>query len=385
MDRRDVVVTGMGAIAPNGTGLENYWEGISEGRSGAKYLERFDTEDYPVDFAATVDDFDSDEYFSRREKNRMDTFVQMGIVAAEEAIERAGYNREDPEYDPLRTGVIIGSGIGGIHTIEKQHEVFLDRGPRRISPYLIPKLIINMVSGQVAIRNNCEGPNKSVVTACATSAHAIGDAARLIQYGEADVMIAGGAEYGTSRLGFGGFCAIKALSTRNDDPQGASRPFDAERDGFVMGEGSGAMVLESREHAEQRGAEIHAELAGYGQNSDAHHMTAPREDGEGAARCMRLAVDDADLEYSKVDYINAHGTSTPQGDVAETKAIKKVFEDHAWELKISSTKSTTGHLLGAAGAIEAIATVLSLENDLLPPTINYENPDPDCDLDYVPN
>lgn len=385
MSRRDVVVTGLGAVAPNGIGIENFWEGITEARSGVDYMDRFDTEDFPVKFAATVDDFDPEEHFTRREVNRMDTFVQFGLVAAEEALETAGYDVEDPEYDPKRTGVILGSGIGGIHTIEEQHKKFLDRGPRRISPYLIPKLIINMVAGQVAIRYNCQGPNKSVVTACATSAHGIGDATRLIQYGEADVMVAGGSEYGTSPLGFGGFCAIKALSTRNDEPQKASRPFDKERDGFVMGEGAGAVVLESREHAEERGAEILAEVKGYGQNCDAHHMTAPREDGSGAVECMELALEDGGVDPDRVDYINAHGTSTPLNDKSETKAIRQVFGDHADELKVSSTKSTTGHLLGAAGAIETVACTLALQRGVVPPTANYENPDPECDLDYVPN
>lgn len=385
MSRRDVVVTGTGVVAPNGIGVENFWEGITEARSGVDYLERFDTEDFPVKFAATVDDFDPEEHFSRREINRMDTFVQFGLVAAEEAIEQAGYDTEDPEYESRRTGVILGSGIGGIHTIEEQHKKFLDRGPRRISPYLIPKLIINMVSGQVAIRYDCQGPNKSVVTACATSAHAIGDASRLIQYDEADVMIAGGSEYGTSPLGFGGFCSIKALSTRNDEPKKASRPFDEERDGFVMGEGAGAVVLESREHAEERGANIIAEVDGFGQNCDAHHMTAPREDGSGAVDCMELALEDGDTDPTEVDYINAHGTSTPLNDKSETKAIRNVFGDHADELKVSSTKSTTGHLLGAAGAIEAVACAMAIERGVVPPTANYENPDSECDLDYVPN
>jgi len=385
MSRRKVVITGMGVVAPNGIGMESFWEGITEGRSGVGHLDRFDVEDFPTKFAATVDDFDPEQYFSRRQVNRMDPFVQFGLAAAEEAIERAGYDPEDPQYDPRRTGAILGSGIGGLHTIEEQHKKFLDRGPRRISPYLIPKLIINMVSGQVAIRFNCRGPNKSVVTACATSAHAIGDATRLIQYGDADVMIAGGAEYGTTPLGFGGFCSIKALSTRNDEPQAASRPFDKKRDGFVMGEGAGAVVLESLEHAEERGAPIYAEMAGYGQNCDAHHMTAPREDGSGAVECMSQAIEDAGIEPNEVDYINAHGTSTPLNDKSETKAIRTLFDDHADQLKVSSTKSTTGHLLGAAGAIEAIACILAIQNGVLPPTINYENPDPDCDLDYVPN
>lgn len=387
MNDRKVVVTGLGAVAPNGIGLENFWHGISEGISGASMLERFDTEEYPTKFAATIDNFETEEYFDRREARRLDIFVQYGIVAAEEALENAGYesDSEDPGYDPHRVGVIIGSGIGGLTTIEEQHEQLLERGPGRVSPYLIPKLIINMVSGQVAIRNNCQGPNQSVVTACATGAHAIGEAAKIIQRGEADVMLAGGAEQGTTPLGFAGFCSIKALSTRNEDPQAASRPFDKNRDGFVMGEGAGVMVLEDREHAERRGAPIHATLKGFGQTADAFHITQPREDGSGAMNCMRRALEDGGLEREDVDYINAHGTSTPLNDKTETLAIRKLFQEHADQLKVSSTKSTTGHLLGAAGGVEAVATVLALENGVLPPTINYETPDPECDLDYVPN
>lgn len=385
MNGSEVVVTGMGAIAPNGVGLPRFWEAVREGVSGVSRLERFDVDEFPVTFAATVDGYDPSDHFSRREANRMDKFVQFGVIAAEEAIEHAGYDRDDPEYDPYRTGVLIGSGIGGLSTIEEQHKNFLDRGPKRISPFLIPKLIINMASGQVAIRNDCRGPNKSVVTACASSGHALGDSARMIQRGDADVMVTGGAEFGITPLGFGGFCSIKALSTRNDDPQAASRPFDAERDGFVMGEGAACVVLESREHAEQRGATIYARLAGYGQTCDAHHITAPREDAEGAVRCMELALEDGEIDPDRVDYINAHGTSTPLNDKTETLAIRSVFGDHADRLKISSTKSTTGHLLGAAGALESIVSIMSIDRGVIPPTINYEHEDPDCDLDYVPN
>lgn len=391
MERREVVVTGAGALAPNGKDRESFWEGITEGISGVRSIEdRLDgenTDDFEVTFAAALDDYDAEEYFSARETKRLDPFVQFGIISAEEALEDAGFDPEDddPPYDPKRAGVVFGSGVGGLETLEAQKEKFLEKGPRRISPYLIPKYIVNMVAGQIAIRANCKGPNKAVVTACATGSHAIGDAGRLIERGETDLMIAGGSESGTTPLGVAGFTAIKALSTRNDDPEAASRPFDKDRDGFVMGEGSGALVLESREHAEQRGADIYASLKGYGQSCDAHHITAPREDGQGASDCMQYALEDADLEPDTVDYINAHGTSTPMNDKTETKAIRDAFGDHADELKVSSTKSTTGHLLGAAGAIEAIAAILAIDRNILPPTINYETPDPECDLDYVPN
>ncbi len=389
MESREVVVTGLGAVAPNGVGREAFWEGVTEGRSGVRHLgHRFDEEDLEdlkVEFAATVDDFDASDYFSDREARRMDIFVQYGVVAAEEAMEHAGFDLEDPGYDPDRVGVVIGSGIGGLQTIESEYENFLENGPRRVSAFLIPKLIINMGAAQVSIRNGCRGPNKAVVTACATGNHAIGDAARVIERGEADVMVAGGAEAGTTPLAMAGFCAIRALSTRNDDPEAACRPFDRDRDGFVMGEGAGSVVLESREHAEARGAPILASLVGYGQSGDAHHITAPREDGYGAAECMDRALEDASLSPERVDYINAHGTSTPMNDATETQAIRSVFGEHAEALKVSSTKSSTGHLLGAAGAVEAVACVMALQRDVIPPTINYETPDPDCDLDYVPN
>lgn len=389
MESREVVVTGLGAVAPNGVGVDAFWEAVTEGRSGVRSLDhRFDEEDLEdlkVTFAATVDDFDPGDYFSDRETRRMDIFVQYGVAAAEEAMEHAGFDLEDPGYDPDRVGVVIGSGIGGLQTIEEEHENFLENGPRRVSAFLIPKLIINMGAAQVSIRHDCRGPNKAVVTACATGNHAIGDAARVIERGEADVMVAGGAEAGTTPLAMAGFCAIRALSTRNEDPQAACRPFDRDRDGFVMGEGAGSVVLESREHAEARGARILATLKGYGQSGDAHHITAPREDGYGAAYCMNAALEDADTSPDEVDYINAHGTSTPLNDATETRAIRSVFGDHADRLKVSSTKSSTGHLLGAAGAIEAVACVMALDRNVLPPTINYETPDPECDLDYVPN
>jgi 3-oxoacyl-[acyl-carrier-protein] synthase II len=386
MELNEVVVTGAGAFVPNGKDRESFWEGILEGRSGVVSIEeRLDDDDFPVQFASAFNDYDPEEYFSTRESRRMDKFVQFGIISAEEALDDAGFDAEDPAYDPKRAGVVFGSGVGGLETLEGQHEKYQEKGPRRVSPYLIPKFIINMISGQVAIRANCRGPNKAVVTACATGSHALGDAARLIERGDADVMVAGGSEAGTTPLGVAGFCSIKALSTRNENPEAASRPFDKDRDGFVMGEGSGALILESREHAEKRGADIYASLSGYGQTCDAHHMTAPRDDGEGAADCMELALEDAELEPDSVDYINAHGTSTPMNDPTETKAIRSAFGDHADELKVSSTKSTTGHLLGAAGAIEAVACVLAIQRDVVPPTINYETPDPECDLDYVPN
>lgn len=382
---RDAVVTGLGVVAPNGIGVDEFWPAITEGRSGISELERFDTEDFNSKIAGTVDDFEPGDYFGRKEQRRMDTFVQYGVVAAQEAVQDAGFDPEEPEYDSERAGVVIGSGIGGIESIETQHERFLDRGARRLSPYLIPKLLINILPGQVAIRFDCQGPNQAVVTACATGTHSIGDAARFIREGDADVVLAGGSEAGTTPLGFGGFCALKALSTRNDDPEGASRPFDEERDGFVMSEGAGVCVLESREHAEKRGADPYAKVSGFGQSCDAHHITAPREDGKGAINCMNLALDDAGLEPEEVQYVNAHGTSTPFNDKAETAGIRSVFGDHADQMKVSSIKSTVGHLLGAAGAVEAIATIRALQENVLPPTINYENPDPECDLDYVPN
>lgn len=384
-EEREIVVTGLGAVAPNGIGLDNYWEGITEGRSGVSRLDRFDTEDYSSKIAATVDDFDASDYFGRKERRRLDTFVQFGLVAAEEAVVDAGFDPEDPGFDSERAGVIVGSGIGGIGTIEKQHKRLLDRGANRISPYLIPKLLIDIVPGQIAIKFGCEGPNQAVVTACATGAHSIGDALRILKNEEADLMIAGGSEAGVTPLGFGGFCAIKALSTRNDEPEKASRPFDKERDGFVMGEGAGILVLETREHAEARGADIYATLAGFGQSCDAHHITAPDPDGKGAISCMENVLDDAGLTPGDVQYVNAHGTSTPFNDKAETKAIRDVFGDHADDLLVSSVKSTTGHLLGAAGAVESIACVKSIETGIVPPTMNYENPDPECDLYYVPN
>ncbi len=382
---REVVVTGLGAVAPNGIGVDNFWSGVVDGKSGVSRLERFDTEDYNSKIAGTVDDFEPGDYFNRKETRRMDTFVQYGVVAAREAVADAGFDPEDPGYDPERAGVVIGSGIGGIESIETQHKRLLKRGARRLSPYLIPKLLINILPGQVAIRLNCQGPNQAVVTACATGTHSLGDAAQFILEDRADLILAGGSEAGTTPLGFGGFCALKALSTRNDDPEGASRPFDAERDGFVMGEGAGVLVLESREHAEKRGAEIYARLSGFGQTCDAHHITAPRGDGQGAVDCMNLALEDADISPEQVQYVNAHGTSTKLNDKAETKAIRSVFGEHADNLKVSSIKSSIGHLLGAAGAVEAIVCALAIKEGVVPPTINYENPDPECDLDYVPN
>ncbi len=385
MSEREIVVTGMGALAPNGLGLDNFWEGITEGRSGVSKLDRFDTEDYSSKIAATIDNYDASEYFGRKEQRRLDTFVQYGLVAAEEAVADAGFDPEDPEFDSERAGVIIGSGIGGIGTIEKQHKRLLKRGANRISPYLIPKLLIDIVAGQVAIKFGCEGPNQAVVTACATGAHSIGDALRMLKNEEADLMFAGGSEAGITPLGFGGFCAIKALSTRNDEPEKASRPFDKDRDGFVMGEGAGVLIMETREHAEARGADIYATVAGFGQSCDAHHITAPDPDGKGAIKCMSNVLKDAGLEAEDVQYVNAHGTSTPFNDKSETKAIREVFGDHADNLLVSSIKSTTGHLLGAAGAVESIACIKAIKTGIVPPTMNYENPDPECDLYYVPN
>ncbi len=382
---REVVVTGLGAVAPNGIGVDKFWESLVEGRSGVSRLDRFDTEQYSSKIAGLVSDFEPEKYFNRKEVRRMDTFVQYGLVAAREAVADAGFDPDNPEYDSDRAGVVIGSGIGGIESIETQHQRLLERGARRLSPYLIPKLLINILPGQVAIHFKCRGPNQAVVTACATATHSLGDAMQFIRDGKADLILAGGSEAGITPLGFGGFCALKALSTRNDDPQGASRPFDAERDGFVMGEGAGVLVLESREHAEKRGARIYAKISGFGQSCDAHHITAPRGDGQGAVNCIKNALADARVKPRDVQYVNAHGTSTALNDKAETAALRTVFGSHADSLTVSSIKSTTGHLLGAAGAVEAISSILTINQSLIPPTINYQNPDPDCDLDYVPN
>ncbi len=383
MSKRRVVVTGLGIVSPVGNNVADAWGNILAGKSGAAPITAFDVSDFSVRFAATVKDFDVSPYISPKEAKKMDTFIHYGIAAACQAIDDAGL--EVTEANAERIGVAIGSGIGGLPGIEKTHESYMNSGPRRISPFFVPSCIINMISGNLSIKYGIKGPNIAIVTACTTGTHNIGDAGRIIAHGDADVMIAGGAEMATCPTGLGGFAAARALSTRNDDPQAASRPWDAERDGFVLGDGAGVLVLEEYEHAKARGARIYAELAGYGMSGDAYHMTLPPEGGEGAMRCMRIALRDAGLNPDQVDYINAHGTSTPAGDKAETDAVKNTFGDHAHKLAVSSTKSMTGHLLGAAGGVEAVFSVLAIADQTAPPTINLDNPDPECDLDYVPH
>jgi 3-oxoacyl-[acyl-carrier-protein] synthase II len=380
---RRVVITGMGVVTSLGCSLEEYWNGLVGGRSGVSLIESFDASRFATRIAAEIKDWDPSPWIDRKDARRMDRFVQFAVAASRMALEHAGL--PITEENATRVGVLIGSGIGGILTIEEQMRVLYERGPDRISPFFIPMLISDMASGQVSILFGAKGPNSTVVTACATGTHAIGDAYHIIRRGDADAMIAGGAEAGISQMGLGGFCAARALSTRNEDPEGASRPFDAERDGFVMGEGAGILVLEELETARARGAPILAELLGYGLTGDAYHVTAPAPQGEGAARAMAMALRNAGVAPEAVDYINAHGTSTIPNDMLETAAIKTVFGEHAYKVAISSTKSMTGHLLGAAGAVEAIASVLAIRDGTVPPTINYQTPDPACDLNYTPN
>jgi 3-oxoacyl-[acyl-carrier-protein] synthase II len=380
---RRVVVTGVGAVTPIGNTAEEFWASLVEGRSGIGPITRFDAGAYPTRIAGEVRGFDSLAYVDKKDDRKLDPYLKYAMACAVMAVADAGL--DVATVDRERFGVLVGSGIGGITTLLDSHRVLLERGPDRVSPFFIPMLIINMASGLISMRFGAKGPNSSVVTACATGNHAIGDATRLIQRGDADVMIAGGAEAIILPLTISGFCQMKAMSTRNDEPTRASRPFDAARDGFVCGEGGGLLVLEALEHAARREARIYCEVAGYGMSGDAYHLTAPDPEGDGAARAMAAAVRDAGVEPAAVGYINAHGTSTPYNDKFETLAIKRVFGDHARRLAVSSTKSMTGHLLGAAGGIEAIATALALHHGLLPPTINYETPDPECDLDYVPN
>ena len=380
---RRVVVTGVGCVTPVGTGVKKAWQSILEGRSGIDHITRFDASGFPVRIAGEVKDFDPSPYIDRKELKKMDLFIQYSVVAACEAFSDSGYRVRDDNAE--RVGVYIGAGIGGLPGIEHWHDVLKQKGPTRITPFFIPMVIINLASGQVSIKLGAKGPNSCAVTACATGAHSIGDAFRIIQRGEADCMVAGGAESTITPLCIAGFNAMKALSQRNDEPQRASRPFDKERDGFVVGEGAGVVVLEELESARSRGAKIYAEVVGYGLNSDAYHITQPAPEGEGAARCMELALKDASLEPEDIDYINAHGTSTYYNDLNETEAIKRVFGEYAKRLKVSSTKSMTGHLLGAAGGVEAVFTVMAIKEGVVPPTINYENPDEGCDLDYVPN
>ncbi|MPZ43565.1 MAG: beta-ketoacyl-ACP synthase II [Betaproteobacteria bacterium] len=383
MSRRRVVVTGMGIVSPVGIGLQNAWSNIVAGGSGITRITHFDASMLASQIAAEVKGFDVSKYLPAKEARRMDRFIHLGLAAAIEAIGDSGLQVTADNAE--RIGTIIGSGIGGLPMIEDTHQEYMKSGPRRISPFFVPGTIINMVSGNLSIMYGLKGPNLAIVTACTTAAHSIGEAGRLIEYGDADVMVAGGAESTVSPMGVGGFSAARALSTRNDDPAGASRPWDKGRDGFVLGEGAGVVVLEEYEHAKRRGANIYCELAGYGMSADAHHMTAPCEDGEGAARCMANALRNAGLNTDQVDYINAHGTSTELGDIAETVAIKRCFGAAAEKVAISSTKSMTGHLLGAAGGVEAIFCVLAIRDQVVPPTINLTDPDPQCDLDYVPN
>ncbi|KXS44707.1 MAG: 3-oxoacyl-[acyl-carrier-protein] synthase II [Candidatus Frackibacter sp. T328-2] len=378
-----VVVTGMGVISPVGSGLDNYWSSLIAGESGIDKITHFNADEYDSQIAGEVKDFDAKDYMDRKEAKRMDKFAQFAVGAAKMAVDDA--ELEIDEGNSERIGVLIGSGIGGMETYEAQAKRLVKRGPGRISPFFIPMMIANMASGQVSIHTGAKGPNTTTVSACASGTNAIGDAFEIIQRGDADIMITGGAEASVTPLSYAGFCAMKAMSTRNDDPQRASRPFDAERDGFVMGEGSGVLILEKLESALERGAKIYGEVAGYGMSGDAYHVTAPDPNGEGAARSMQMAIDNSNLNLTDIDYINAHGTSTPQNDKLETMAIKSVFEEHANKLAISSTKSMTGHLLGAAGGIEAIASILAIKEGVVPPTINYENEDEDCDLDYIPN
>ncbi|BCB95986.1 3-oxoacyl-[acyl-carrier-protein] synthase 2 [Dissulfurispira thermophila] len=383
MEKRRVVVTGLGLVTPIGIGVQASWESALEGRSGISKITQFDASQLPVRIAGEVKGFDPSLYIEAKEIKKMDRFIHFAIAAATMAMEDSGLKITDNNAD--RVGVIIGAGMGGLPAIEHYHRIYLEKGYRRISPFFIPMLIINLASGNVSIKFGAKGPNSAAVTACATGSHSIGDAFKIIQRGDADAMIAGGTESVITPLGVGGFAVMKALSTRNDEPDKASRPFDAERDGFVMGEGSGVVILESLESAINRGAKIYAEIIGYGMSSDAYHITTPAPDGEGAARCMKAAIKDAGIKPEDVNYINAHGTSTKYGDELETAAIKTVFGEHAYKLCVSSTKSMTGHLLGAAGGVEAIFSILSIYNNIVPPTINLENPDPECDLDYAPN
>ena len=382
MAHRRIVVTGLGIISPVGIGLTASWSNIVAGRSGITRITRFDTSHFPVHIAGEVKEFDVGQYLSAKEARHYDTFVHYGLVSTMEAIKDAGL--DGYAGDKERVGVCVGSGIGGLPMIEETQTAYLNGGWRKISPFFVPGSIINMISGLVSIHYGYKGPNLATVSACSTANHSIGEAARLIEYGDADIMIAGGAEATISPLGIGGFCASRALSMHNDDPAGASRPWDAGRDGFVLGEGAGVLVLEELEHAKARGARIYCELTGYGMSADAHHITAPPDDGDGAARSMLNALKNARMATTDIDYINAHGTSTPLGDLAECTGVKRAFGDHAYKLAVSSTKSMTGHLLGAAGGIEAVFTVLAMRDQIAPPTANLVNVDPKCDLDFVP-
>ena len=383
MTKRRVVVTGLGIVSPVGNNVADAWRNVTEGVSGISDIVSFDVSAFTTRFAGNITNFDISEYMTPKEARKCDPFIHYGIAATAQAIADSGL--EIGEQNADRCGVIMGSGIGGVSTIEANHEKWMASGPRKISPFFVPASIINMISGHISIMYGLKGPNVALVTACTTSTHCLGFAARMIAHGDADYMLAGGAEYATTPLGLGGFCAARALSTRNDEPARASRPWDVDRDGFVLSDGAGCLALEEYEHAKARGATIYAELVGFGMSADAYHITAPSEGGEGAQRCMSNALRDAGLTPDKIGYINAHGTSTQLGDVAETVAIKQTFKEHAKRLLVSSTKSTTGHMIGAAGAVEALFTVLALRDQRIPPTINLDNQDPECDLDYTAN
>jgi len=383
VSKRRVVVTGLGAVTPVGLTVPETWENIVSGKSGIRPITAFDVSAFPVRFGGSVQNFDITDYISKKDARKMDTFIHYGVAAGMQAIRDAGLDISGENAE--RIGVSIGAGIGGLPGIEKNYHAYLEGGPRKISPFFVPSNIINMISGNLSIILGLKGPNIAMVTACTTGTHSIGEAARIIAYGDADAMLAGGAEMATTHTGLGGFAAAKALSTRNDDPQTASRPWDLDRDGFVLSDGAGVLVLEEYEYAKARGASIYAEVTGYGMSGDAYHMTQPSPNGEGAARCMRNALRDAGLNPEDVDYINAHGTSTPAGDIAEVSAIKAAMGEHARHVAVSSTKSMTGHLLGAAGGIEAVFSVLAIRDQVAPPTINQFTPDPQCDLDFVPN
>jgi 3-oxoacyl-[acyl-carrier-protein] synthase II len=380
MQKRRVVVTGLGCITPVGNSVDELWSSLMSGKSGVSNISVFDTEKMPVKFSASIKDFDAEKYFDAKEQRKLDLFMQYGMAAGIDAVNDSGINNSD--VDTERVGVAIGSGIGGLPSIENTHDTLLKSGPRRISPFFIPATIINMIAGNLSIKYGYKGPNLSIVTACTTGTHNIGEGFRQIQYSHADVMVCGGAEMATTPLGIGGFAAARALSTRNDEPQKASRPWDTGRDGFVLGDGAGVLVLEELEHAKRRGAKIYAEVTGYGMSADAYHMTLPSETGEGAQRCMKNALKDGGIALEEIGYINAHGTSTPAGDVVEARAIKSTFNAHSKNLVVNSTKSMIGHLLGAAGGVEALVTVLSLKNQKLHQTINVENQEPECDLDF---
>ena len=382
-ERRRVVITGVGVVSPLGTGVEKNWQALMEGRSGVGLVTRFDVSDFPTRIAGEVKDFIPEDFMEKKDVKKMDPFIQYAVAAAKMAMDESRLPITPENEDMI--GTIVGVGIGGLTSIEEYHKLFLDTRLKKVSPFFIPKLIANLAPGQISIRYGAKGINYTPTSACSSGAHAIGEAFRLIRLGEQDAVIAGGAEAALTPLGLGGFIALKAVSSRNDEPEKASRPFDKNRDGFVMSEGAGVVILEELGMAKRRGAKIYAEVIGYGANSDAYHMTAPSPEGEGAVRCIRMALRSGDIDPHEVDYINAHGTSTPYNDATETQAIKRVFGEHAARIAVSSTKSMTGHLLGAAGGVEAVYSVLAVDRGMLPPTINYEEPDPECDLDYVPN